>query len=89
MSMLAYSSPVFAVRCGTDIVKEGDLKYQIRKKCGEPISIEQTGYIDKKIKNDRIKVANTEEWIYKLRRSYYRLMFEGNTLVSLKLVDTD
>ena len=33
--------PAFAVRCGTSVISEGDSKYRVLQKCGEPTHIEE------------------------------------------------
>ena len=74
----------FAFRCGTDLVSEGDWKYEVLQKCGQPVSQENIGYIDKRTRGNRITVLQVEEWIYKRSRTYYRLVFEGNELVEIE-----
>lgn len=36
--MLIFSSPALAMRCNQYLVYEGDTKYIVLKKCGEPLS---------------------------------------------------
>lgn len=36
-----FSSPAYAVRCGTSVISEGDTKYRVLKRCGEPTHIEE------------------------------------------------
>ena len=78
-----FSLPAHALRCGTDIVDEGDLKFEVLQSCGEPISREAIGYVDSVQLNDRIRVMNIEEWIYQIRGNYQSLEFEGNRLVRI------
>lgn len=77
------SLPAYALRCGTDIVDEGDLKFEVLESCGEPISREVIGYVDSVRLNDRIRVMNIEEWIYQIHGNYQSLEFEGNRLVRI------
>ncbi|MBW2476854.1 MAG: DUF2845 domain-containing protein [Deltaproteobacteria bacterium] len=41
-SLLA--TPVSALRCSSDLVQEGDTKFEVIERCGEPLSIEFVGY---------------------------------------------
>ena len=83
---MLFSMPAHALRCGTSIVEEGDLKFEVLQACGEPISREVIGYIDSARVNDRIRVMNIEEWIYQINGNYQSLEFEGNQLVSITRV---
>jgi hypothetical protein len=38
--VLGLCSPSFAFRCGTRLVSEGDSKYEVIQKCGEPAYVE-------------------------------------------------
>jgi len=38
--LFGLSGPVFAFRCGTELVDEGDSRYEVQHKCGEPDHIE-------------------------------------------------
>ena len=49
--------PCFAFRCGTELVDEGDTKYEVLHKCGEPSHIES--WEEERIQRD-----------YGLRREY-------------------
>ncbi|HBT59108.1 DUF2845 domain-containing protein [Halopseudomonas aestusnigri] len=80
---LLFSLPAHALRCGTSIVDEGDLKFEVLQACGEPISREVIGYVDSVQLNDRIRVMNIEEWIYQINGNYQSLEFEGNRLVRI------
>ena len=80
---LLFSLPAHALRCGTSIVDEGDLKLEGLQACGEPISREVIGYVDSVQLNDRIRVMNIEEWIYQINGNYQSLEFEGNRLVRI------
>ena len=41
------SNTAFALRCGNNVISVGDLKNEVRVNCGEPISKEVIGYIDR------------------------------------------
>ena len=66
----------------------GDLKFQVRSACGEPLQTEVVGYIDRPQGNERIRVMKIEEWIYSSsyygQAYFYSLVFEGNKLVEIK-----
>jgi hypothetical protein len=40
----AMLSPALALRCNSDLVEEGDTKFELVKKCGEPTYSEFVGY---------------------------------------------
>ncbi|GGE37338.1 hypothetical protein GCM10007421_09030 [Halopseudomonas oceani] len=83
---MLFSMPAHALRCGTSIVEEGDLKIEVLQACGEPISREVIGYIDSVRVNDRIRVMKIEELIYQINGNYQSLEFEGNQLVRITRV---
>ena len=64
-ALMLVSLPAHALRCGTDIVDEDDLMFEVEQACGPPLSR---------------RVMNIEEWIYKITRDHYSLEFEGNRL---------
>ncbi|HDY99341.1 MAG TPA: DUF2845 domain-containing protein [Pseudomonas sabulinigri] len=83
---LLCSMNAYALRCGTDLIDEGDLKFKVLQACGEPMSREIIGYVDREHTGDRVRVMNIEEWIYKLSNDYQSLEFEGNRLVKITLI---
>lgn len=84
LSLLSLAGNAFALRCGNELAKEGDLKHEVRVACGEPLSREVIGYIDKERNGDRIRVLEIEEWIVEAQGYYYSLIFEGNVLVRIE-----
>ncbi|MGQ4809585.1 hypothetical protein NKDENANG_03008 [Candidatus Entotheonellaceae bacterium PAL068K] len=86
--------PVYALRCATTLVTEGDYKIDVRHKCGEPVSIEaRRGYktlhllhtphfVQKKI---TIPIA-IEEWLYNFgpHRFMRLLRFENGRLTTIR-----
>lgn len=42
--LLCAGPPAWALRCGSDLVMEGETKFELIKKCGEPVSVEFIGY---------------------------------------------
>ena len=79
-----------SLRFGNELISIGDLKQQVRVKCGEPISKETIGYIDRVESEKRIRVMEIEEWIFEVNNYgtiyYYSLVFEGNQLTEIKEV---
>lgn len=71
---------VFAggMRCGTQIVSEGDHKYEVIAACGQPVSRETIGIDHKRVGEWCI----VEEWLYIIEKyghkQMYLLRFDGN-----------
>ncbi|SCX75213.1 DUF2845 domain-containing protein [Desulfoluna spongiiphila] len=93
--ILMASAPAFALRYGNNTISVGDSKGAVRMICGEPVSKEILGYIDRveSEKNNgttsekRIRVMKIEEWTIKTTNYnstyYYNLVFEGNKLTEI------
>ena len=86
------------IRCGSDLVSPGYLKYEVLQTCGEPVSREIVGeveifdgdrFYDRRIRGHRSQgsklILYIEEWIYD-RDSLFVLRFEGNRLVNVESV---
>ena len=86
------------IRCGSDLVLPGYLKYEVRQSCGEPLSKELVGEVeyrdtgsiydrrDSRFRNRESRVfLYIEEWLYHTD-SLHVLRFEGNTLVTVESV---
>ena len=86
--LLTVTNNASALRIGNEIISEGDLKHEVRLKCGEPFSKEVIGYIDRMESGQRIRVMKIGEWIIRVSSFgtdyYYSLVFEGNTLTRIK-----
>ncbi|MCF8078833.1 MAG: DUF2845 domain-containing protein [Desulfobacterales bacterium] len=68
----------FAMRCGGDLVQEGDYKFEVLDKCGEPDLKELVGYVINRRGDREMQI---EQWVYgPMRGLYYILHFEGATL---------
>lgn len=82
--ILMLAVPAHALRCGNELVNEGDSKAQVLIRCGDPEYKEVIGYIDQLRFGQRIRVMKIESWIYYLKEwgteYVYTLEFEGNTL---------
>ena len=88
--LLTFSPGAHALRCGTELVDEGDLKIQVEDKCGEPVSKEVIGYILSKAPypgGSQEREYLLEEWIYKFRSKYYDVLtFEAGRLVRMEKI---
>lgn len=88
MLLLAVCDTAYALRCGNSLIAVGDLKNEVRLKCGEPYSRDVIGYIDHVESEKRIRVMVIEEWIVEVPSGntivYYSLVFEGNTLKEIR-----
>jgi hypothetical protein len=87
-----------AIRCGSDLVSPGYLKYEVLQTCGEPLSREIVGEVElsdgDRIYDRRWKryegggsriVLYLEEWLYD-KSGLHVLRFEGNRLVKVESV---
>lgn len=82
--LLLAAAPATALRCGSDLVNEGDLKFQVLQVCGEPLSREFIGFSESPARGSREFELLLEEWIYPINSFYYRLIFEGNRLIRIE-----
>ena len=91
ISMLAVG-PAYALRCGTQVVSEGDHKTSVRIKCGEPEAVEEhiiyrTLHLTHHVHGAKIMVPiRIEEWLYNFgsRRLMQQLWFENGELVHIR-----
>jgi len=87
------------IRCGSDLVSPGYLKYEVLQTCGEPLSREIVGEVEL-ADSDRLYdrrwsryegrgssriVLYLEEWLYD-KAGLHVLRFEGNRLVKVESV---
>lgn len=84
--LLLSASPAAALRCGSELVNEGDLKFHVLRVCGEPLSREFIGFSESPARGSREFELLLEEWIYAINSFYYRLIFEGNRLIRIESV---
>lgn len=92
----AYSG--LGIRCGSDLVAPGYLKYEVLQICGEPLSREIVGEVEI-FDSDRIYdrrhsrynsrgskvILYLEEWIFD-KGGLHLLRFEGNRLVNVESI---
>lgn len=84
VGLLLPASQAAALRCGSELIDVGDLKFQVQRACGEPLSRETIGTSERPGRGSRENVLLLEEWIIENRRYYYRLIFEGNRLIRIE-----
>ena len=98
MAGVAAHSSGRGLRCGSDLVTPGYLKYEVQQRCGEPLSRELVGEVELGESGSTYDRENSrfrdrdgrvflyiEEWLYKTD-GLYVLRFEGNTLVNVESV---
>ena len=82
------------IRCGSDLVSPGYLKYEVLQTCGEPLSREMVGEVeifdaDRRYSRYHARgskvILYIEEWIYD-KAGLHILRFEGNRLVNVESV---
>ena len=74
-------NPSRALRCGTNLVNVGDLKFEVLNRCGEPLSKELLGF---KLTDGKRREFKIEQWVYgPWNGFYYVLLFEGGVLVEI------
>lgn len=86
------------IRCGSDLVSPGYLKFEVLQTCGEPLSREMVGEVEifdaDRIYDRRYSryhargskvILYIEEWIYD-KAGLHVLRFEGNRLVNVESV---
>jgi hypothetical protein len=86
------------IRCGSDLVSPGYLKFEVLQTCGEPVSREIVGeveifdgdrFYDRSSRSRQSRgsklILYIEEWIYQ-RETLFLLRFEGNRLVNVESV---
>ncbi|GAB4171104.1 MAG: DUF2845 domain-containing protein [Geothermobacteraceae bacterium] len=88
LALLISPAGASALRCGSDLVDVGDLKHEVLTACGEPLSREVLGYIDRDRDGERIRVLKIEEWIIELDNRFVSLEFEGNILIRIRPAGT-
>jgi hypothetical protein len=81
-----------ALRCGTNIVSVGDTKYEVIKRCGQPVfkeflGVEKSKQYARKARTKSTSYEKVEVWIYDAKSlgstSWdYQLIFVGMELVS-------
>lgn len=83
LTAVLLAAPAFGLRCGSDLVDEGDFKIEVLKACGEPLSREVIGTRETPYGGGELELL-LEEWIVDNGNNYYRLLFEGNRLILIE-----
>lgn len=79
-----YLSPLFAMRCGNDLVQPGDATYTVLKRCGKPTYEE---HFDRVVIHRGIRnIENLDVWTYDFgpQDFVYTLRFEEGTLINIE-----
>lgn len=68
---VATVSPALALRCDSDLIQEGDNKFKLVQKCGEPLSVELVGYTLDKTGNREMVIEHLvygpwDGWYYQI-----------------------
>lgn len=100
MATLALSGPAWAMRCGNNLVVEGDTKYQVYQRCGDPdFRDTRTIYRSVRIRGSGLNqpgmdVYETipiqlEEWTYNFgpERFIEQVTFENGRVISIRPLD--
>ena len=75
-------TPAWALRCGTKLVETGDKTFEVRRKCGDPVSEESVGYT---LSPSGDRELFIKEWVYGPHNGVYDyLTFHGTTLVKIE-----
>lgn len=70
------------LRCGSNLVSEGDRAFEVEKKCGAPAHRDLVGYTLGSYDRREFKV---EEWVYGPNNGMLSILtFEGNRLVRIE-----
>jgi len=82
--LLFASSSVYALRCGNELVSEGDFKFEVINKCGEPNLQEVVGYTINKYQKRELIIEHLVfgPW----NKNYYVLTFIGGKLSKIEAV---
>jgi len=91
--------PAQALRCDRNVISTGDLKIEVRRHCGEPLSVEEwyehpplqifddeLGYFVPRASG---RPVHMEEWIYNFgpRRLMRKLTFRDSELIKIESLD--
>ncbi|MBB2493462.1 DUF2845 domain-containing protein [Aquipseudomonas ullengensis] len=66
------------LRCGSNLINEGDRAFEVEKKCGPPTHRDQVGYT---LSGYDRREYSIEEWVYGPKNGMLNILtFEGNRL---------
>lgn len=85
LTALSGTSLAATLRCGSQLISDGDRAFEVQQKCGVPISQEVIGSKETFSSNyRRSEQVRVEEWIYGPDNGMYQyLRFEGGRLVRI------
>ncbi|MCK9274281.1 MAG: DUF2845 domain-containing protein [Syntrophales bacterium] len=73
-----------AYRCGTNLIREGDHRFDVIRKCGEPVLQDVIGYTLTTRGNRELVI---EKWVYGPEHGFYTvLIFTGGVLTEIQLI---
>jgi hypothetical protein len=86
---------LFAFRCGSELVENGDRKIEVLKKCGEPDSVDEwevvrhTPAFRFALRTNGLERVRVEEWTYNFgpQRFLQIYRFENGEVVEMKFGD--
>jgi Protein of unknown function (DUF2845) len=90
MLLAATPAPANAMRCGSDLVTEGQYMYEVLERCGEPVEQHLvTQYLDTRGRYIAAWPFIVEAWIYNLgpTRLQRRLLFQDGQLFQIDTLD--
>jgi hypothetical protein len=90
LAMLLFAAPAFAMRCGSDLVTEGQYQYEVLERCGPPVEQHvRTQYLGTRGGFMVLWPVVVEEWIYNLgpSRLQRRLLFQDGQLFQIDTLD--
>jgi hypothetical protein len=71
-----------SMRCGTNLISNGDRAFEVLERCGEPLQREQIGYTLGGYDRRELKI---EEWVYRNSGGFiFILTFEGSRLIRIE-----
>jgi hypothetical protein len=90
MLLAAAPAPAFAMRCGSDLVIEGQYMYEVLERCGDPVEQHvRTQYLGTRGGYLVAWPGIVEEWIYNFgpTRLQRRLLFQDGQLFQIDTLD--
>ena len=84
--LAALSGPTQAatLRCGSQLISEGDRMFEVQNKCGQPVSQDIVGYKETVNHYRQVDQVQVQEWVYGPNNGMYQyLRFEGGRLVKI------
>ncbi|HCP54353.1 MULTISPECIES: DUF2845 domain-containing protein [Pseudomonas] len=80
--LLCTAARADTMRCGSQLVSEGDRAFEVEEKCGRPIYRDQIGYT---LGPSERREMLIEEWVYGPTNGVHSILtFEGNRLTRIE-----